>query len=211
MTSNNIEQALARLGAYRTSGRLIRGKWGGVENGQEVACLLAALSPEAGEARDPSGCPAELLDPWFASITVWFDDTGSEDAWPMMVARYGPVVRKLMSLPTERRARLDYGARAIIVREAMRHTTDAQVFAACEAVAALCEGVAAGQPRDDVAFKTAARAAARAATDGWAIVDPAAWAAAHAEWSARAGAEAMGGAKTDQITTAIFDMIECAK
>jgi hypothetical protein len=224
----NLEQALIRLESFRVSNRLIRKEWVSEDEGKETACLLAALSKEVGIAESPSACPAELLDPWFAHLTPWFDDAGSEAAWPAMVARYGGVVKKLMSLPAERRTQLDYASRAIIVREAMRYTSDKQVLASCETVAVLCEGVASGMPRDDEAFEKAAaaeeataraastaRAAARAAAAAAAAGATARAAAAAAAAGARAAAEAeaaeaAAAAAADRITVKIFDLIEAA-
>jgi hypothetical protein len=162
------------------------------------------------------GCPAALLDPWFAYLTPWFDYAVSDAAWSNMVARYGNVVRKLMSLPSELRVRLDYGARAIIVREAMRHTQEARSLVVCETVAQLCEAVAAGQPIDEKAFDAAAAQAAQAAP--WvaaaaqaagerAAVRAARAAAERAAWG-RAAPLVAAQAAVDRITTAIFDLIE---
>jgi hypothetical protein len=39
-------------------GRIVRQQW---TDGHERACLLAALSPEAGRAGDASACPAYVI------------------------------------------------------------------------------------------------------------------------------------------------------
>jgi hypothetical protein len=161
--TQQLEESLARLEQYRSTGRLIRHTWTGeLADGRDTACLLAALSEEAGRAKSVEACPAELLDPWFANLTQWFDDAGSDAAWPGMVARYGAVVRKLMSLPLERRMKIEYASRAIIVREVMRHTMDAEVLSVCEIVASLSESVADGSPRDEAAFAKARHVAEKA-------------------------------------------------
>lgn len=158
---------IERLDTMIAEGRLIRNKWrddGGV-NGRELACLLAALSPEAGENSDASACPASVMPAWFAYMTPWFDDSGSLEAWPGMVRRYAELARRWHVLTPGQWKKLDYRVRAIAVRESTVHF-DASVFPdvakVCVDVIALCD--AAGQSGDlDLAW--AARSAAPAAVD----------------------------------------------
>jgi hypothetical protein len=82
---NNKDKILG----YLNSGRLIRGAWTGTDSqGRRTACLLAALSPEAGRSKDPGACPASVMPAWLAHLTPWIDDAGSKEAWPGTVRRY---------------------------------------------------------------------------------------------------------------------------
>ena len=56
-----MQQRLERLDTLRNEGRLIRNGWTARgDDGREKACLLAALSPEAGSARSPGDCPVRF-------------------------------------------------------------------------------------------------------------------------------------------------------
>jgi hypothetical protein len=128
-----------------------------------------------------------VLSPWFAYLTPWIDDAGSKRAWEAMVARYVAIVERWHTLTPERDRCLEYAVRALAVREAMRHTSDASVLAVCERVATLCEGVAAGGAIDAEAFAAAAAMAAMARAAAWAA-DAADAAAARVAWAAEADA-----------------------
>jgi hypothetical protein len=214
----NREEVLSRLEEFRESYR---------------GSLLAVFSTEAVAVGSAGDCDPELIDPWFAYMTPWFDTDGSAEAWPAMVSRYGGVARKLMSLPAERRMQLGYGARAIIIRDAIQYTHAAGVLAACERVASLCESRADVNNTSLVEARTAAeemaaraptwtaaavaRVAARAArAEAWAAEEAARaaiWAADEAAIATRTlasvwEAEETRVAAADRITTAIFDLIE---
>jgi hypothetical protein len=217
--SLNFSERLDRLQTLRSEHRLIRNKWVGQDaDGQELACLLVALSPEAGNARDAGACPASVLSPWFAYLTPWLDDAGTQAAWEGMVSRYVAIVERWHELTPERDRCLEYAVRALCVREAMRHTSDASVQAVCERVATLCEGVAAGGAIDAEAFAAAAAAMAAMAAAGvssraWAAATAAAAAeAARAARAARAAAWAASRTASrtavDQLTDAILDACE---
>ena len=193
MTTMNFSDRIERLQTLRRDHRLIRNKWNGKDvDGRELACLLVALSPEVGQAEDPSACPASVISRWFAHLTPWIDDSGSKKKWEAMVSRYVAIVSAWHTLTPQRDRCLKYAVRALAVREAMRHTSDAPVLAVCERVATLCEGVAAGGAIDAEAFvdaEEAASAASRAWTTAEAQERPreALWVKAPA---ARAAAEA---------------------
>ena len=210
MTEMTMQQRLDRLDSMRVGGKLIRKQW---TEGQEYACLLAALSPEAGSKESASACPAEVMPPWLAELTPWIDDSGSDAAWPGVIARYADVAHRWHSLTPETWTRLDYAARAICVREAMSHATHEGVLVACRAVLDLCVRASNGDVSDRAraeaeaaeAAAWAARAEARAAAEAEAA-EAAAWAAeaaAAAEaaeaaaWAARAWAWAEAGARAE--------------
>jgi hypothetical protein len=234
-----LEESLTRLESYRTTNRLIRRAWTGyLDDGRDTACLLAAISKEVSIARSVKACPAHLVDPWFAHLSPWFDDAGSDAEWPGMVARYGNVVRKLMSLPSELRMMIEYASRALIVREAMKYTKNDGALEVCETVAALCETVADGGTRDEKAFfkaqkdglaasnnESGAAWSARTATRATIVSAEAAAAAADAVRGAASESAvrsvnamtleagqvcAVPQAVSDLITSQIFDLIELA-
>jgi hypothetical protein len=231
----NFSDRIDRLQTLRREHRLIRNKWVDKDaDGQELACLLAALSPEVGEAEAADACPADVVTDWFAHLTPWIDDAGSKGAWEAMVSRYVAIVSAWQTLTPERDRCLKYAVRALCVREAMRHTSDASVLAVCQRVALLCEGVAAGGAIDSEAFveaeeasaaaeaAAASSAASRAATSAatassWAAAsrEAASWAtssaAASASWatSSRAAAEwATAEAAADRLIDAILGACE---
>lgn len=184
---------IGRLDLFRAEGRLLRHKWTGTDaQGRETACLLAALSPEVAKSERAGDCPAEVMPAWLAHMTQWIDDAVSDAAWPDIIKRYGGLARRWHVLSPEAWRRAEYGARVAAVREAMRHTTDAAVLAACEGVLRVIEPVARGQPLDEEARQAAAAAEAAAA----AAAEAARWAAAAARWAA------------DRLVTAILDIIE---
>ena len=184
--------AVDRLDSYIREGRLTRHQWTGTDDqGREIVCLLVALSPEVGENKDPSACPASVMPEWLAHLTPWMDDMGTDAAWYSMVKRYAGLARRWHVLSEETWTRLNYHSRAIIVREAMTHTKDEKVIKVCERVASLCERRANGELGLEAAMKEAAAAAAAAA------------AGVKAERAAAAAA-------VDRMTAAILDAIEAA-
>lgn len=159
-----MNEAIERLNKAIEEGTLIRNAWTGTdEQGRHTACLLAAMVPECGECRSSGACPAEVMPAWLATLTPWIDDAGSAEAWPAMVRRYAAVAARWHVLSSADWLRVEYAVRALIVREAIRHTTEPAALAACERVAVLCEGVASGGAVDDEAFRSARVAAAEAA------------------------------------------------
>lgn len=134
MTTMTYQDRVARLDTLIAENRLIRKAWIGEENGRETACLLAALSPEAGQSQRASACPANVIPAWLAELTPWMDDSGSVEAWPGMVRRYAGLARRWSVLTPEAWTDLGYQVVALCVREAMRHTKEAAVLAICERV-----------------------------------------------------------------------------
>lgn len=180
-----------RLDTMIREGRVIRKAW---SEGQERACLLAALSPEAGQAQSALSCPADVIPPWLAYMTPSMDDNGTAEAWPAFVQRYATVVRRgAEALDTAGWRRAEYRVRALCVREAMAHTDNADVLAACQTVVSLCDRVVSGDEPTACEWEAATAAAA-------------AWAAATA-WAA-AAARAAAAAAWDRISEGVLDAIE---
>jgi hypothetical protein len=193
-------ERLDRLDTMLREGRLIRNAW---TEGHDRACLLAALSPEAGAAESASACPAEVMPAWLAHLTPWLDDAPSAEAWPSIVARYAALARRWHVLDDEGWERVRIAALVVIVTEARAHVAPehASVLAAIDGVLGWLRLGAAKSEREAAAraADAASAAAARAARAAWAAdaaaaaaaaSADAAWAAARAAASAAARAEA---------------------
>lgn len=89
MTTLTRSERADRLDQFIAEGRLLRRKWTDTDShGRELACLLAAWSPEVAETKNPSTCPADTLPPWLAHLAPWIDDAGSAEQWPKTM---GPI------------------------------------------------------------------------------------------------------------------------
>ena len=133
-------------------GRVIRGAW---REGRERACLLAALSPEAGLAGSADVCPASVMPGWLAHLTVSMADEGSDEAWSSMVRRYASLARRWPVLDDAAWARVEAAVLVAVLDEASRHTEDE---AALSAIADVRECISEGSNEADL--KAAAEAAA---------------------------------------------------
>ena len=197
------QQRVANLNAFLEDGRLTRNEWTGKDTqGRETACLLAALSPEAGEQRSAEKCPAEVMPLWLAHLTPWMDDRGSAEAWLEMVRRYAAVAARWHVLGEDAWRRCEIAARKAAVEEALRHVPDDDPWGVREA----CSGVLAwlGSEMPEAAAAGAAAWAAEAEAEA------AAWAAEAeaAAWAAEAAADAARAAGADRITDQILSAIE---
>ncbi len=117
----NLEDRVSNLDTMIAENRLLRRRW---MDGQERACLLAALSPEAGVAQSAAACPAEVMPQWMAQLTVWIDDNPSDAHWPEVVLRYAGVVRRWHALDVEAWRRAGFIVGAAIMRVARREEPD---------------------------------------------------------------------------------------
>jgi len=175
-----------RLDAMLREGRLIRGAW---TKGHDRACLLAALSPEAGAAESASACPAEVMPAWLAYLTPWLDDEPSAHAWSGIVARYAALARRWHVLDDAAWERARIAALIVIVAEARAHVAPeyAGVLAAIDGV---IDWLRRGAPRD------ASDAVTRAAADAARATEDAASAAARADtaWADTAWADTASAA-----------------
>ena len=196
-----------RLETFLNEGRLTRKEWASQDDaGRATACLLAALVPECGRDGSAAACPAELMPAWLAHLTPWIDDAGSEENWMETVFRFADLAASWHVLDTETWRRLEYRVKAVVVREAVRHTTNAGALSACETVIDLCDRAASGEAIPDTtwsAARSAARSAERSAT----------WSAARsAAWSAESAASAVDAANAaaDRIIAGVLDAIETA-
>ena len=190
-----LESRIQRLNEMMDEGRIIRNGWFGIdEQGRGTACLLAALSPEAGDAENPVFCPAAVMPLWFAHLTPWIDDACSDAEWPRVVRRYAACAARWAALDDAAWRRVEIAARRVSVVEAMSYTSDEQVLAACRGVLDWL----------DAHMSEASRASAKeaAAWEAWAAAarDAAAW-----EVAARAARDA---AAADRITDKILSALE---
>ena len=209
----NFAERVTRFETMLAEGRLLRGEWHATRGGSEYACYAASLFPEA-NGGDLGLCPSGIMWPWLIRLLPWLDDAGRKDAasWAAKTLRVGAMLRGLASLTELQRAALgqplDYQARALCVREAMQHTKDREVLAACETVVALCDRAGSGDmPSKDqweAAREAAAWAAWEAAREAWAAA-AAAWAAAAAP--ARAAREAARAAREASAEERLIDAI----
>jgi len=118
MEMMNLQQMIAEK-------RIARKQWMGTdEQGRSTACLLAALHPPCGAARSASVCPASLMPPWMAELTVWIDDAPSWDHWWSVVERYGAIAQRFPELDEKRWERASYRVGAAILRTALPETDD---------------------------------------------------------------------------------------
>lgn len=197
MDFTEIESRVARLNTLVSEGRIARNEWFGIdEQGRATACLLAALSPEAGDAENADFCPAAVMPLWLAHITPWIDDACSETAWPRVIRRYAACAARWSALDDAAWRRVEIATRRAAVEEAMRHTSNKTVHGAT--VLGACRGVLVWLDADmpessQAAVKMAAQAAAWAAVadrQAAAAAQAAAWAASGRAAEARAAAQA---------------------
>lgn len=65
---------IASLRSAVEDDRVIHSAWTREEEGRHLVCLLAAYSPEAGEAETATACPADVIPAWLAHLLVRIDD-----------------------------------------------------------------------------------------------------------------------------------------
>ena len=226
-----LESRVERLNRMISESRIIRNDWSGTdEQGRETASLLAALSPEAGEAKGAWACPAEVMPRWFAHLTPWMDANSSTAEWSQMIRRYAACAARWSVLDEAAWRRVEIAARRAAVEEAMRHTSEERVLAACREVLTWLDD---DMPESShAAVKEAAWAAKAALVELWALAAVAeaeaagavaavaateaeAWAAASAAWAAAWAAKAASAwaekakcAAADRIVDAVLSALE---
>lgn len=201
--SLTLESRVQRLNEMVAEGRIIRNDWvSSDEQGRATACLLAALSPEVAEAETASACPASLMPEWFAYLTPWMDDNCSDTEWPRVIRRYAACAARWSVLDDAAWRRVEIVARRVAVVEAMRHTSDEQVLAACRGVLVWLDADMPESSQVDVkeaANSAAAKSAAETATEMVAsAAASAAWAAACAAKAAAETATAAASASASE-------------
>lgn len=112
------------LSLYTSEHRLIRGFWEGTNRGVHHLSILAALSPEALATKDASACPATLMPKWFAHLTVWFNDEGSEPAFTGMAHKYASLAPHFHILSETAWSTLALTCQKIILSECIRQFQD---------------------------------------------------------------------------------------
>jgi hypothetical protein len=196
-----------RLDTMLREGRLIRHAW---TEGHDRACLLAALSPEAGAAESASACPAEVMPAWLAFLTPWLDDAPSAGAWPSIVSRYAALARRWHVLDAAAWERARIASLMAIVSEARTHVAPeehARVLAAIDGVLGWLRRGAAESVREAAEADAARAAAARAARAAMAAAEAdatAVWAARAAVWAAARAAEADATAAARAARVAVW-------
>jgi len=140
-------ERLDALDAAIERGEVLRGEWTCEEDGRQLACLLAHVSPEVATAKSVSACPAKTLDPWFAHLLLYIDDECSLERRDEFLRRTAAVLRQWHRLSTETRRRLDYECRAVAVREVRPHVplSEAQMIVAIDSALLLIARACAGE------------------------------------------------------------------
>lgn len=230
MTGLSREERLANLDTMIAEGRILRRQWTAEQDGRKLACILAALSPEAGEYRNASACPANVIPSWFAFLTPDINDRVSQVAWPGIIRRYAAVVRRADVLTDEDWRRLDYAARAVALRVALPHAGASTTV--LKRAIALCDRAASGGVVSGPEWDRAAEAAWDVAEDlrregrtAWEAgqaalaaeqavlpmaAERAAMTADRAAAAAGAGAQAALAGAWDTIANGVLDAIDAA-
>ena len=167
-------------------GEVLRNDWAREQDGRQLACLLAHLSPEVAVEKSADACPTKTLDPWFAHLLPWIDDACSLERRDEFLRRTAAVLRRWDALSAETRRRLDYECRAIAVREARLHVSasEEQALAAIDSMFALLDRAIAGGEVSKQEWSAAAASARAVVAQEWSA--PAAGAAAAAQVRAAA-------------------------
>jgi hypothetical protein len=199
--STERTERIERLQLYVREGRIIRNAWTGEDaQGRETACLLAALSPEAGEEERASACPAHVMPEWLARLTPMLDDKTPEAYWPEFVRCYAYAAARWHVLD-------DAAWRRVLARVMLasldvarphdRSGVVARVADLCRRVLdgnepAVCEWTAAEEAARAAAWALAEEAARATRAEGaaWALVEAGEAAARAARAAARAAAGA---------------------
>jgi hypothetical protein len=129
----NLVERVARLNKMVAGNRILRGAW---TDGHERACLLAALSPEAGHHESASACPSWVMPEWLAHLTPWIDDQCSQDNWDKIVGKYANLAGRWHVLDDAAWDRCHLATRRAILAEAMQHNEHLVVSSACAAAMA---------------------------------------------------------------------------
>jgi hypothetical protein len=124
----NMSERCARLDQFIAEGRLVRGKWAETIDGKEYACLLAALSPEAGRFFSRASCPAEVMPAWLAHLTVWMNDAGTEEQWPTVIRHYASLAKRWHVLSPEDWDTLENTLKVEILKLCLGHAGPASEY-----------------------------------------------------------------------------------
>jgi hypothetical protein len=225
-----MKERLARLDAAIAEGRIIHGAWRRVDdNGRELVCLLAALSPEAARRGDPDACPAEVMPAWLARLTPSVDYGVSSKYRPELIRRYAGLAHRWHVLDADGWLRCNLRVRRAALVEAMAHTADEHVLGLCDRVLGLLDRelagdsvsyaewrlmsvavVAATREAERAAERESARVAERAAVRVAGVAERAAGGAARMAEGAAYAAAAVDSwvAAWDRMAAAILDAIE---
>ena len=204
----NTQQRIERLNTFISEGRLIRNEWTGEDGqGRETACLLAAISPEVAESWAEKDCPSDLMPEWFARLTPWIDDTGSEEHWPEVIKKYANLASRWHVLSADDWERLEYKTKRIALIEARKHTNDTEVLKCVDGVIVLINRWLAGD-KPAIEVWSAAESAASAEIAARSAASAARIAARNAAASAARNAASAADRMIDEILDALESLIE---
>lgn len=94
--ASSIQERFDRLELAAEEGRTCRRSWTCSDGVQERLSALLHVAPEcriSSGGGDPSRCPVRLMPSWFAHLTVWIDDSGSDLLHREKLVRYARVMR----------------------------------------------------------------------------------------------------------------------
>lgn len=214
------EERFDRLDDFIARGAILRGKWKGkdVRDGRELACLLAALSPEAGEKESAAACPADTIPMWLAHMLPMMDDSGSLKAWPSMIRRVASTLRRCHRwLQPDDWRRSDYATRAVALREALPTlNNNGRAQASTKKVLTLCEREARGESVSTAEWSEARDGSITCPYSAASF--PAASGAAYAAYYAVKAPTSTGAPRSiyvqrevwDRISTATLDILDAA-
>jgi hypothetical protein len=190
---------LDRLDLCIAEGRLIRGlrgQWWREADGKFAVDLLTALAPECNVASTVAVCPPEVMPVWLAELTLFINDSGTDEHWPAVVRRYAALARRWGALDAGAWRRLDYACRAVAVRELISHIGAGERGAIDDALEML-DRVSRGS--DDDVYKTG---------DGGVVVSAMVAVKAAAVATVVMARAAVATAAADRIIDGVLDAIE---
>lgn len=205
-------EASAEIARRIDEGTLARGRWTGTDNhGRHVACLLAAMAPDAAAAQSADACPAWLLPPWLAHLTPWIDDAPSNEAWHGIVSRYADLIGRSSVLDAAAWHRLDYRVRRIAVLEARSHVAAGDAaLGAIDRVVELLDREISGAPPTRAEWDAAAAAARDARADAATYAATGATYAATGAYAAYAAYAYAYAANAAAVTAATYAATDAA-
>jgi len=209
--SLTMQERLERLDTAIAEGRVIHGFWRREEDGRELVCLLAALSPETAEREKASACPASVMPAWLAELTPHMDDYVSDRYRPELIRRYAALAHRWHVLTADAWQRCEWSSRRVALVEARAHTRDDRAIDVCNRAIVLIDRCLAGDPPTDLEWEAAAEAASAAASAAASLASMSAASLAASAAASLASMSAARAAAWDRMASGILDAIEAER
>ncbi len=129
------------------AGTLARGEWG---NGEEWACLLAAIHPPCAKAASARPCPASLMPKWMADLTIEINDAPSHDAHHDIIRRFAALAGRWWVLDKAAWDRLRDGCLRLAMEAAEAATPVRPLYPPARPLFAVSWAMTAGASADDL-------------------------------------------------------------